>query len=295
MIIAARDRIVDISDPYNPIAKINRPSLDNLEFFTEQEIRDAKALFETISYLFGHVSVRFVLMGMFNVYEGNGKVKIAINNFPNKEYLVKQLYRYNIISESQLNYLRTLTTRDIVDEHIFSLFFGNSFLYLPIIGVNRPSKNAVFFGYSPIDLFGWSFTGIDVFGAFNNEYLLFKQQVSKIKEFCTKSYNLWIIIKKIINDDTSLKSKQKDELIEKARIDVFNIQSSLRKNIDYFLTSLGYKPASRPRFLRINGYIIPITKDDVDGKDVLYKGGRIIFLDAMDYMFKWKRDPIWNT
>lgn len=307
---------------------IQRPDIQaDKDFFSEDELKDAKPLFNVISNLFGHVTVRFILMGMFNVYYADNELKIAINT--RTKYFKDHLRRYKIISESQSNQYIPLD-RKYLDE-IYSIFFTKSFLYLPIKGDDKPSKNAVFFEYSPIEMYGPDdFPGGSIVPSeiyrddlkltFMSQYNEFAEDYRKdscIKFYCECATNLLDIYTEVIRRQvidelqadmiSVIDAEDKiNELIEVARLELFHSRSGkdeLWKQTQVFLNQLYYRPYNlyagkmykNCLFLQYKGsiYRLFVTQKDFEGKNVVFFGGIPSYPKIDNYMYLTTLDTIW--
>jgi hypothetical protein len=152
--------------------------------FSKGEIRPARAIFEVISMLFGHMTLRLTFMHMIDYYNHNpvgqkNKFKIDFYSILSLEKIRDYLNDFNIITSSQYRYNVPLTSDTAVANHLFSLFFLDSYIRLPIESFKTSDSAPLFFGYSPLSFVESSLTA--------QNHLEFNQEIQN--QFFEKYYN----------------------------------------------------------------------------------------------------------
>ena len=133
---------------------IQPPSLENDKItFLSSELENAKRIFNVISYVFGHFTLRLIFLHMIQSYGEVGGFKIDVMTIPYLKNIAKSLENFDIRSSTQLLGKKNtpLTDTKSINNHIFSLLFLDSFLYLPVLkSIPNSESNAVYLGYSPL-------------------------------------------------------------------------------------------------------------------------------------------------
>jgi len=131
-------------------------STDNKEAFSPEEIKAGKIAFDVISRLFGHFTLRLLFMHMIDFYGSPKSYKIDILNLPSHREISKYLKQFSIITSTQPRFT-PIGDENRIQKHLFSLFFLDSHVVLPV-EKNIDNKDAfVHFGYSPISFIDGSF------------------------------------------------------------------------------------------------------------------------------------------
>ncbi len=131
--------------------------------FSRGEARSAKVIFEVISRLFGHMTLRLTFMHMIDYYTHGpvgheNKFKIDFYSILSLEKIRDYLNDFNIITSSQNSHNMPLTSDTSVASHLFSLFFTDSYVRLPVESFRDRESVPLFFGYSPLSFVDSSFT-----------------------------------------------------------------------------------------------------------------------------------------
>jgi hypothetical protein len=230
--IKSYDAASDTSEAGNLIAKAQNKlgsyksftfNLDNKKF-SKGEARPAKAIFEAISWLFGHMTLRMTFMHMIDYYNHNpdgkeNKFKLDFYTILSHEKICDYLNDFNIITSSQYYYNAPLSSDTSVASNIFSLFFLDSYMRLPLESSDLKSSAALFFGYSPL-----SFIESSIYA---QDHLEFNQEVQD--SFFEKYYNF-----KKIRDAISLRDTAdlRFDLFEQSSHEMFEV---LKKKIEDFV------------------------------------------------------------
>jgi hypothetical protein len=120
---------------------------------------------------------------MIQSYGGVGGFKIDVMTIPYLKDIANCLENFDIRSSTQLLGKKNNPLRDTesIKNHIFSLLFLDSFLYLPILkSVPNSDSNAIFLGYSPLAFISEEFTSKDkrrLNRLIENDFFLKYQQI----------------------------------------------------------------------------------------------------------------------
>ena len=239
LIQEAKDRIID---PITHGVKIDPLDVaSHPREFTYKEIKNGIALFKTISNLFGHVTVRFILMQMMEFRIGSGnKFKIEVSQRKSWSEMTRLLKKFDIVASSQRysdeNEALPLGSpkNRVFKPHLYTLFFGDSFLYLPIVDSNqRDNNNRVSFGISPF-----------IFNSRGFELYISRKDTKEsfLKSFIRSGFALEQFITKKIKIDPR-KGIDKEQLIQRVHFEIFSIYTyitekkigTIRKQIEDFI------------------------------------------------------------
>jgi len=204
----------------------------------------------------GHVNLRFIQFHMVNFYNGPKNMPFKFDFTTRRDYGEIETYldQFNIRSPNQLKLetsLRSLATQTHL--HLFSLFFSNAYMYLPIESGKFTENNKVEFGYSPLPFLKSSFESFDLNLDIQNKFIsqyrsyfneLFSQQgvKAKLKLFTESGSEVMKILKKELNKHFSapyLTKSQKEslllELLNEAVEEIFKVgaQKIQREGVKY--------------------------------------------------------------
>lgn len=261
-ILEARNRIVDLSDPQNPIELIQRPDIgaDEKYFDGDADIEAGKELLKVCQRLLGHETLRFILFRRLELYyTSNGKIKIVpISGGQSRKELYDILKDLNFIAPTQdpLKFMGY----NYMPRRLFSLMFGKSFLYLPMENMKETfnENNKVEFACPPFtsdgvnviasgtsDIKGYS-KKLNVL--FDFQFIVYTSKNPLVKRFTDSGKSLMValsdVIEHAIRNDGKIDKNNKDvfteEVIKAANQDIFNPKASkinLRTQIDDWLDS----------------------------------------------------------
>lgn len=163
-------------------------------------------------------------MHMIDYYNHNpvgqeNKFKLDFYTILSHEKIRDYLNDFNIITSSQSHYNTPLSSASWVANHIFSLFFLNSYIRLPIESFRVTDSAVLLFGYSPLSFVESSFTAQNL--------LEFNQEVQN--QFFEKYYNY-----KKVRDAISLRNTAdlKFDLFEQSSHEMLSV---LEKKIKGFV------------------------------------------------------------
>jgi hypothetical protein len=132
-------------------------SADKKEAFSPEEVKAGKIAFEVVSRLFGHFTLRLLFMHMIDFYGNPKSYKIDILNLPSHREIAMYLTQFSIVTSTQRYITTPVSNRVAVKNLLFSLFFLNSHMVLPVERNNDNKDATVYFGYSPISFMDDSF------------------------------------------------------------------------------------------------------------------------------------------
>ena len=326
---------LDPSSPgiQNPLDISHIEDKNNERDFLTSELKAGKTIHNAISRLFGHVTLRFIFLHMVRTYDGkikgqDGKsidgIKLDITTRQSFEEISDYLDQFSIKSPTQDKLLVPLRGfGKKADLHLLTIFFGASYLHLPVESRSLNEANIVKLSYSPLPFLTESLKSSniesDINSIFINEYktylkFLYDNQgfTAKLHLFIQSGKNTMEAIENKLNDYASIPGVTNDlilELIADAKADVFRSHSdvsyggkaypSVRIQIESFLKSNAYsKEITFYRTLDTEGKPIKIefTKDDFRGyfmvilgkvKSYQFKQGDIDALLDSDEFFKF--------
>jgi len=122
------------------------------KYFDKQngELQAGKAIFESINRLFGHITLMFVFTHMIDFYQYKRGYKLDILTAPSREALLDSVRKLGIKTLIKTTQIDTPLGRKVILNNLFSLFFLDSYMHLPVSGDIESSTNMVSFGYSPM-------------------------------------------------------------------------------------------------------------------------------------------------
>jgi len=126
---------------------------------SKEELFAAKFLYDIYSRLFGHMTLRFLFMHLIDFYGGPAIFKLDFLNVPSHIAITMFLKQFTIITSTQPQ-STPIYDENHVQNHLFSLFFLNSYIQLPIdedIDIDS-DDNKIYFGYSPLTFVDSSFS-----------------------------------------------------------------------------------------------------------------------------------------
>lgn len=270
-------------------------------FSTATELKAGKLAFEAISRLIGHFTFRLLSMRMINFYGSPKSYRIDITNMPRIADIIASVNHFSIITSTQSPSV-PLTSHVSMVNHLFSLFFLDSYINLPIVK-NIDSKDAIVrFGYSPISFIGETFistsstfdnTIVSQFNGLYKDYKAHNYQGSftnnRIKLFVESGLEMLKPLKSVLKTYLETLGLKKDEQIElynrllitaeREILDYsqnptifkdYNPESNLRIQIEDLIT--GDKFSGRIIFYQVDfkgtSFVLPLTKNDFNGRDI---------------------------
>ncbi len=124
---------------------------DDKVFLTQDEIDAGKFIFDQISLLFGHFTLRLIFMHMIDFYGNPNSYKVDFISRPKNRDLVSFIQAFSIITPTQHHTDSPFNTEAGIEtnNNFFAyLFLDSSLLFPTLQGANL--DNEVFFGYSPL-------------------------------------------------------------------------------------------------------------------------------------------------
>ena len=194
--------------------------------FSESELKAGRIILDATISLFGHFTIRLLFTHMIDFYKDSGSYKIDFLTMSSLDKIGDYLNQFGIITPSQ-TWLVPLSKGDSVSEHLFSLFFCDISLVLPVSNkFTIIDDNSVYFGYSPMSFIekGFKATGLrglsrTLQDAFLSSYYEFLRSKIKDSDFLQRRIDFFIdsgnsilnvIYKKIDNYVNNLKFDDDD-------------------------------------------------------------------------------------
>jgi len=300
LIISAQNKLEQITGIFGEL----HPEIDR-KFFDDNEIKAGKEIFEVIQGLFGHFTVRLMIMGFMDVFRhSDGRFTIEINRRPRWGILREHLNRLKIIPASRTDKYTFIAAiaRAISEDEAYSLLFSDSHIFMPVKGRFSLLKNALFFGYTPI-LF-------EKGGGFASRYKRFEQDNPRIELYTDSCEAMMEVTERAIINKVLAEAQYSDfpfekwakinSLVERARYLIFHPRGSLRFKFEDFINSRSLKSTDHPSAhrLRIDDFEIEVSKEDLEGLNIqtwgyLMRNEGYDYDMIKDYMYKKTRDPIW--
>ncbi|TKJ21364.1 MAG: hypothetical protein CEE43_09475 [Promethearchaeota archaeon Loki_b32] len=124
---------------------------DSRNFLSLKEIEAGKFIYEQISLLFGHFTLRLLYMRMIDFYGNSNSFKIDFRSIPSVDDILIYLNDFSIITSNQQFDDSPISSEDSVfaNDNLFSYLFLDSFLVLPVLK-GSDLKNRISFGNSPL-------------------------------------------------------------------------------------------------------------------------------------------------
>lgn len=261
-ILEARNRIVDLSDPESPKNLIQRPDIgaDEKYFDGGADIKAGKELLKVFQRLFGHETLRFILLRRLELYStSDGRIKIIpISGGQTQKELEDILKDLNFMAPTQ-EVLKSMDRRHMA-RHLPSLMFGKSFLYLPVKNIKETfnENNKVEFACTP-----FTSDGVNVIASgtsnikeyskklkavFDSHFKVYTSSNPLVKRFTDSGILLMValsdVIEHSIRNDGSIDKNNKDvfigEVIKAAEEEIFDPKTkaiNLRQQIEVWLNS----------------------------------------------------------
>lgn len=305
LILEAKYELIDIA---NTICELD--SDPNNYLFTDKEVEAGKAMFKVFNHLFGHFTVRLIMMGMFDWYlkpkteTEPERIKILINTRSDWETTRESIRRYCMVPSSKyIPYVSVpLGESRMKTQDIYSLLFGDSHLFLPTSKRNELTGNAVLFGYSLVEI-------IDGRTTIYSLYKKFKSQTPKV-ELYTRSCEAMLkvvedAIEERVESDPSINPSKRDTKIKeytelaKEQIFVPGKAAHVRLAIEKLMKSRLYKSVQgigkdsqrieihiiKRTLKKDETYEIFINKDDLTGLNIQTWGNIHVY---------YSKGEIWN-
>jgi hypothetical protein len=296
---------------------------DKEKAFSSEEIKAGKIAFEVVSRLIGHFTLRLLFMHMIDFYGSPKSYKIDVLNLPSHDDISKYLRQFSIITSTQSQSTPIVSVQHI-HKHLFSLFFLNSYMVLPVEG-NINDKDAIIsFGYSPISFIDSSFISSSpkafdsniasqfkaLYNNYKDNYYAGSATHRRIKLFVESGQEMVDALKVILRTKVDSLGLKKDE-----RIDLYNklLISAEREILNYHYEQIRYKghPQNNLRFqiedlligdkynkkieffhveFKHQTFKIWLDKDDFIGKDIKiwrsFTKGREDYYEFQDFNFQ---------
>ncbi|TFG23703.1 MAG: hypothetical protein EU529_06635 [Promethearchaeota archaeon] len=272
---------------------INPLDIDNERvIFSEtgeiSELEYGKLIFYEIRDLFGHVNLMCLFLHLLDYYKGDyiyykdqfvsmhkSGFKLDFHTIiPTSRELKKLVEHYDIRSSSQTvthDYNEFLSLESI-PQHLFSLLFGNSFMYLPVKDNLLSETNKVYFDYSPIPFLNTPFSANKQYEfnkilqkSFLTGYEAYKKNKREISEYLESGKNifdsvnkkLWYAITQI-RDEGNKRNAIYDQLLLQLKWEILNKRMEthgnyiIRTQIENLL--IGYKHSDTIHSTATNSY-----------------------------------------
>ncbi len=238
------------NNPFIHNAKLKLEKIDPLTnpesgIFDDQNLENGIEIFKVIQKLFGHFTIRLILMGMMNWYEVNGNIKIAVNTRLDWSSMIRAVNRFSIIPKSQTKKLLLLSGyAGLSPYQLFTLLFSDLHMFLPTGNINKLTENAFFFGISPVmeDI-----NKLLTERRFAKYYYEYKSKNPRNKQYLDSCAVLYGIIEDIIEKQVVfdyrfglISSQIIQELKYLARKQIYSKTGQLRLKIETFINSLVY-------------------------------------------------------
>lgn len=287
------------------------------EYFSKSELEDFSVVYNVISWLLGHTTLKFLFSHMVRYTQYGGLFKLDITTIPARERLVNSLNLFNIKPPIRdVSHLFAGLTRDTIQNYVFSIFFLDSFMVLPAKDITSKDESIMFLGCSLLPF-------MDKNIGFDN-YLDLQIEINNIfTDFYTYHFQDFIAnrgSREIVSDSFFISSQEtldvlRNEISEQVhirygklhyskRISLINqlltatekeisdfsrhqirVESMLHDNVRYQIETLlngdSYGDWIIFYNVKVDGLPVKIylTRDKFYGKDMLFFGDRLTYND----------------